>query len=179
MMLDATTSQLVLVDFQARILAAMHEADAVLHNAQRLAEAARLLAVPAWATEQNPDKLGAGDATVMSAVRGTWPKQDFGARDTPLADTLAGATPAGHTLVVAGCEAHICLLQTALSLHARGMTVAVVEDACGSRTPRNHEAAMQRLGAAGCVIVTTEMVLFEWLGSAAHPHFKAVQALIR
>lgn len=179
MILSATTSLLVLVDFQARILAAMHEAEAVLRNAQRLADAARLLDVPAWATEQYPDKLGPGDATVTSTVRGTWAKQDFGARDTPLAHTLASVAPDQHTLILAGCEAHICLLQTALSLRAHGMVVAVVEDACGSRTPRNHAMAMQRLQAEGCTIVTTEMVLFEWLGSAAHTHFKAVQALIR
>ena len=81
--------------------------------------------------------------------------------------------------MIAGCEAHICLLQTALDLLQEEYAVLVVVDACSSRTERNRDAAYDRLAAAGAELVTTEMVLFEWLRSAEHPQFKAVQALIK
>jgi nicotinamidase-related amidase len=57
--------------------------------------------------------------------------------------------------------------------------VWVVTDACTSRTERNRDAAYDRLAAAGAELITTEMVLFEWLRSAEHPQFKAVQSLIK
>jgi nicotinamidase-related amidase len=57
--------------------------------------------------------------------------------------------------------------------------VWVVTDACSSRTERNRDAAFDRLAGAGIELVTTEMVLFEWLSTAEHPHFKEMQALIK
>jgi len=81
--------------------------------------------------------------------------------------------------VLAGVEAHVCLLQTALDLLEDEFDVWVVTDACSSRTERNRDAAYDRLAGAGAELVTTEMVIFEWLRSAEHPDFKAVQALIK
>jgi hypothetical protein len=78
-----------------------------------------------------------------------------------------------------GCEAHVCLLQTALDLLEDEFDVWVVTDACSSRTERNRDAAFDRLAGAGVELVTTEMVAFEWLRSAEHPEFKSVQALIK
>ena len=79
----------------------------------------------------------------------------------------------------AGCEAHVCLLQTALELIEQEFDVWVVTDACSSRTERNRDAAFDRLAGAGAELVTTEMVAFEWLRSAEHPAFRDVQALIK
>jgi transposase InsO family protein len=87
--------------------------------------------------------------------------------------------PERGTVVLAGCEAHVCLLQTALDLIEQEIDVWVVTDACGSRTERNRDAAFDRLAGAGAELVTTEMVLFEWLRTAEHPAFRDVQALIR
>jgi nicotinamidase-related amidase len=85
----------------------------------------------------------------------------------------------GHRIVAAGCEAHVCVLQTVLGLLAAGREVAVAADACGTRAPPDHEAALARMARAGAEIVTTEMVLFEWLGGAGHPRFREVMALIK
>jgi len=73
----------------------------------------------------------------------------------------------------------VCLLQTALQLLEDDFDVWVVTDACSSRTERNRDAAFDRLAGAGAELVTTEMVVFEWLRSAEHPQFKSVQALIK
>jgi hypothetical protein len=106
-----------------------------------------------------------------------------------------GGSPVRNTVILAGCEAHVCLLQTALDLLDDEFDVCVVTDACASRTERNRDAAFDRLAGAGAELVTTEMVAFEWIrsaerihsnatisvvtSSAEHPHFKFMQSLIK
>lgn len=199
MLLDAEQSQLVLVDYQTRLMPAIFEAPLVLANALRLAQAAQLLAVPLWGTEQNPSKLGENPAEIRALCRRTLSKMQFSAVEEGLGEWLrppaapvsgnARSLPkhlqksvAGgerNTVVIAGCEAHVCLLQTALDLLEDEFEVWVVTDACSSRTERNRDAAFDRLAGAGAELVTTEMVVFEWLRSAEHPAFKAAQALIK
>ena len=89
------------------------------------------------------------------------------------------AAAGGTSLVVAGCEAHICVLQTALGLIEAGRLVFVVRDAIGSRRPESKETAIRRMERHGVEIVTTEMVVFEWLQTAAHPRFREMAALIK
>ncbi|QHI97169.1 isochorismatase family protein [Xylophilus rhododendri] len=201
MLLDVSESQLVLIDYQARLMPAMGDADAVLANAARLAEAAQLLEVPVWGTEQNPSKLGALPPELRERCRRVLAKMEFSACAEGLTEWLRPpqkTAPQGNarslprhlqkpqeqapgrgSIVLAGCEAHICLLQTALDLLDDEFDVWVVTDACASRTERNRDAAFDRLAGAGAELVTTEMVLFEWLGGAEHPLFKQVQALIK
>ncbi len=84
-----------------------------------------------------------------------------------------------NSIVIAGCEAHVCLMQTALDLLEEEFEVWVVTDACSSRSERNRDAAFDRLAGAGAELVTTEMVAFEWLRTAEHELFRDVQALIK
>lgn len=199
MLLQVDDCQLVLVDFQARLMPAIHEGAQLLAQATRLAELARLLGVPVWATEQIPDKLGATDEQLAAHCQRIVSKTSFGgaqalqpllappppaprgnARSLPRhLQKRAAAEPERSTLVLAGCEAHVCLLQTALQLLEADWDVWVVQDACGSRSERNRDAAFDRLAAAGCELVTTEMVGFEWLADAGHPQFRHWQALIK
>jgi hypothetical protein len=84
-----------------------------------------------------------------------------------------------NTVVIAGCEAHVCLLQTSLDLLDEEFDVWVVTDACSSQSERNRDAAFDRLAAAGAELVTTQMVAFEWLRTADHPDFRDALALIK
>ncbi len=108
------------------------------------------------------------------------PQQGGNARSIPK-HLRKPAEPAAarETIVLAGCEAHVCLLQTALELIEEELEVWVVTDACTSRTERNRDAAFDRLAGAGAELVTTEMVAFEWLRSADHPLFKEVLGWIK
>ena len=81
--------------------------------------------------------------------------------------------------ILCGMEAHVCVMQTALDLAESGYRVHVVADAIASRTAQNRDLAVERMRKAGVGIVSTEMVLFEWLRTAGHPEFRAVSALIR
>lgn len=200
MLLDVSESQLVLVDYQARLMPAIHEGPLVLANALRLARGAAALKVPATGTEQNPDKLGGNAPELRELCQRTLAKMHFSAVAEGLGDRLRPASRPGGgnarslpkhlqkpaapvaergSIVIAGCEAHVCLLQTALELIEEEFDVWVVTDACGSRTERNRDAAFDRLAGAGAELVTTEMVLFEWLRTAGHPAFREVQALIK
>jgi nicotinamidase-related amidase len=204
MLLDADESQLVLVDFQTRLMPVMLDASNVIANAVRLARLAALLRVPTFSTEQNPSKLGSsltelGDALSAAGAR-VLGKMQFSAVEEGLGEWLrpppkpiqgnarslpkhlqksASSESERSAIVLAGCEAHVCLLQTALDLLEDEFDVWVVTDACSSRTERNRDAAFDRLAGAGVELVTTEMVAFEWVRSAEHPNFKDMQLLIK
>lgn len=200
MLLEADVSQLVLVDYQARLMPAIYEAPLVVANAVRLGQMARLLNVPVIGTEQNPSRLGENAPEIRALCERTLTKMQFGGVEEGLGEWLRPPVkpPAGNarslpkhlqkpsntpvernTIVIGGCEAHVCLLQTALQLLEEEFDVWVVTDACSSRTERNRDAAFDRLAGAGAELVTTEMVAFEWLRSAEHPQFKAVLPLIK
>ena len=204
MLLDAIESQLVLVDYQTRLMPVIFESATVLANAVRLGKLARLMAVPVFGTEQNPSKLGENAPEVRALCGQTLSKMHFSAVEEGLGEWLrppeqTPSKPAAgnarslpkhlqkaavqpdprNTIVIAGCEAHVCLLQTALDLLEDEFDVWVVTDACSSRTERNRDAAFDRLAGAGAELVTTEMVAFEWLRTAEHADFKAVLELVR
>ena len=175
-LIDAQDSVVVIVDLQARLLPAIHEGGRVVERCVRLARIARLLGVPVVGTEQNPAGLGPNVEAIRALCDPTLAKTSFDA----CADGLAEALPAGRgCAIVAGCEAHVCMLQTALGLLARGLSVRVVADCVGSRAPRDRDLALGRLGAAGAGIVTLEMVAFEWMRRSDHPRFREVLALVK
>jgi nicotinamidase-related amidase len=176
--LDRSRSVLCLIDFQERLVPAIDGGGDVVANAARLLAAAEVLGVPVVMTEQNPKGLG---PTVPELARpdGAVPvvaTMDF---DACSARGVIEALPPGHHVVVAGLEAHVCVLQTVLGLLDRSRRAYVVADATGSRRADSKAAALARLDRAGAEIVTTEMVLFEWLGTAEDPNFKPVIGLVK
>ena len=200
MLLEVESSQLVLVDYQLKLLPAMKDGAAVWKRAEVLAKTARLLNVPVWATAQNPSGLGEISPEILQHCQKVLAKMAFSAVGEGLGEWLSPPPPAapkgnarslprhlqkppepenGPSIVIAGCEAHVCLMQTALDLLEDEFEVWVVTDACASRSDRNRDAAFDRLAGARAELLTTEMVLFEWLRSAEHSDFKQVQSWIK
>ncbi|WP_297728524.1 isochorismatase family protein [Limnohabitans sp. Rim8] len=200
MLLELSESQLVLVDYQERLLPAMLDGPKTWANAALLGQLANRLAVPVWGTTQNPSGLGELAPEIGAHCRQVLVKMQFSAMEEGLGEWLKpepeapkgnarslprhlqknqNASPSRSMIVIAGCEAHVCLLQTALDLIEDEFDVWVVTDACTSRNERNRDAAFDRLAGAGAELVTTEMVGFEWLRSAEHPEFKFWQSLIK
>ena len=191
--IDPDRSVLVLVDYQQRLMPAIDRGEQVLAQALRLAEVAGELGIPVLGTEQNPAGLGANVPSLRQRCASTLAKMHFDACEDGLLALLGSARPrpseGGNPgaqpltsvadVVIAGCEAHVCLLQTALGLLRAGQRVWVVAAACGSRSPADHALAMQRLQQAGAVIVSGEMVVFEWLRSCRHARFKPVLEQVR
>lgn len=180
MLLDANRSQLVLVDYQARLMPAMQDAQTVLANATRLAELAALLDVPLMMTEQVPQKLGGSVPDIPAGGACLLGKTHFSAVPDGLGKLLQPGFEHGRDqIVIAGCETHVCLLQTAIQLLPLARALYVVADACSSRHTADREIALSRMATGGATIVTTEMVGFEWLRDADHPQFRKFQAMIR
>lgn len=179
-LIDPAQSVVVLVDYQGRLMPAIHGAAQVLSHAALLAGVAREIGIRVVGTEQNPRGLGPNEATIRGLCDTTLAKMHFDACADGLLEALR--TPAGQAprdIVIAGCEAHVCLMQTTLGLMRAGLRAWVVAPACGSRSPENHGLAMQRLQQAGAVLVSVEMVAFEWLRSCGNERFKAVLALLK
>jgi nicotinamidase-related amidase len=174
--LDPAASTLLLIDLQARLMPAIDGAAAVIGNARRLRDAAGLLDVPLLYTEQNPRGLGPTVAEVASNSAPVIRKMSFDASREPDFPAVGNGR---SQLVVVGVEAHVCVLQTVLSLVAGGRDVFVVRDGIGSRRAESKDAAIARMERHGAEIVTAEMVVFEWLRTAKHPRFKEAAALIK
>ncbi len=174
--MQASKSLLLVVDLQQRLMPAVHDAAIVIANAKRLVDAARMLDVGLVHTEQNPKGLGETVTELGLDPSSAFHKMTFDAvRTADFLDQL----PRQAEIIVCGCEAHVCVLQTVLGLLDENRRVFVVADAVGSRSDENRHAAVRRMERAGAESVTTEMVVFEWLGSAEHPRFREAMALIK
>ncbi|MGD9526498.1 isochorismatase family protein [Pseudonocardia sp.] len=177
MLLTAAGAALLIVDAQQRLVPALHDGPTMVARIVRLAEAAQLLSVPVCATEQYPDGLGptVGELAAYPALVAA--KTAFAATADPGFATLL--PPGTKEVVVTGCEAHVCVLQTVLGLVEAGHRTVVATDAVGSRDPADKAAALERMARHGAELVTSEMVLFEWLRDARHPRFREVQKLLK
>jgi len=183
MLCHASESLLLLVDMQARLIAAMPEAarPALLRNNTVLLEAAALLNIPVLISEQYPKGLGKTDSGIMQKLPPaihSFEKTNFscyGAGGFMQAVNAHGR----RQIIICGLETHVCVLQTALELSSAGLQVFVVEDATCSRNLSNSQNALARMRAADVIVSNTESVLFEWLRDANHEHFKTISALLR
>jgi nicotinamidase-related amidase len=179
MLLDRDHAALVLVDYQSRLMPAIHGAGNVIRHAVYLANVARAVGVPVVGTEQNPRGLGPNDERVRAVCDETLGKMHFDACADGLVALLRSNGRDVREVVVAGCEAHVCMMQTTLGLVAQGLRVFAVPAACGSRRPEDKALAMQRMAQAGVGLLAPEMVAFEWLRSCEHPKFRQVLGLVK
>jgi len=179
-LIRASDSVLVIIDMQERLVPAMQAPARTLKNAKLLLQSADACTVPVLLTEQYPQGLGntvpdiaqlAGDAKVIE-------KLHFSCMEDTQFHSCFSALNRKQA-VLAGMEAHICVVQTAASLVEQGYEVFVVSDATASRTLESEKACLTRLNASGVNVVTTEMVIFEWLGKAGSPAFKTLLPLIK
>lgn len=179
---DANAAQLVIVDIQERLAHAMPEKprQQVIRNTTILVQAAGLLDIPLNRTEQYPKGLGDTLAPIAAELPAThWHGEKTCFACTGASGFMSRLGDGGKQIVLAGMETHVCVLQTAMTLHASGFKVFVVEDACCSRYKQHHFNALERLRHAGVIVSNTESVLFEWLRDSSHPRFKTIAALIR
>ncbi|MBN1517240.1 hydrolase [Candidatus Sumerlaeota bacterium] len=178
--IDAEDSVLLIVDLQEKFAPHISRMKRIVQRTEILLRAARLLEIPILATEQYPKGLGPTVAPIAELLGDTAPieKTAFGCFGEPNF-TAAFDALGRKTLVLAGIETHVCVLQTALEGLERGLRVIAVQDAISSRKPADRKAGMRRMTLAGCTPVSTEMILFEWMRDAKHPQFKAVQGLIQ
>lgn len=181
--LDPRNTVLLVVDVQEKLCGAMPPAAraAVEANARILIEGAKLLGLPVFVSEQYPRGLGPTLASLTAALpAGVRPfeKATFSCAQVPSFVEALAAT-GRRQLVLCGMETHVCVFQTARELARGGVDVHVASDAVCSRTEANRATGLSLLERAGATLSSTEAVLFDLLGSAANPAFKAISALVK
>lgn len=175
MLLQADQSCLLVVDIQERLVPHMHGHEDLVTNAAWLMALATEMAVPTLVSEQYPKGLG----PTVDALRTLAPpeafmeKTHFSCAAAPECQVHLYAVDRDQ-IVVAGIEAHVCVLQTALGLVEAGKQVYVVADAVSSRRADDKELALHRMRGEGVRVVSREMVAFEWLQQAGTPQFKEI-----
>nr|VFK25097.1 MAG: Nicotinamidase-related amidase [Candidatus Kentron sp. MB]VFK29859.1 MAG: Nicotinamidase-related amidase [Candidatus Kentron sp. MB]VFK74971.1 MAG: Nicotinamidase-related amidase [Candidatus Kentron sp. MB] len=173
MLIDEYSSCLLIVDVQEKLIPAIHNRDAVIEHCAWLMKVADVVGVPLLVSEQYPAGLG----PTVSALRELASREAFMEKVhfSCVSETECESridTLERNQIVIAGIEAHVCVLQTALDLVATGRQVFVVADAISSRNPQDVALAMARMRNAGVVVVSREMVLFEWAHRSDTGRFK-------
>jgi len=179
-MLASPDCALALIDVQTPLARLMYEHARLLDNLVRLVKAAQLFAVPILWLEQNPRHLGrtVPELSALLSAQSPIEKMAFSACGEPafLRQLEQLNRP---TVILCGIETHVCIWQSARDVLDRGYAVQVVSDAVSSRTPENRALGLQRCEKAGAVITSTEMLLFELLGTANAPQFKDILRLVK
>jgi nicotinamidase-related amidase len=202
-MLEIQDCCLVVVDIQGKLAQLMVEKEALFKNIQILIQAARILEIPILWCQQVPEALGPTVPEIAELLTGIRvegvPPSNRGqdARDTPVWKPVEPINKASFSccgqeqfnaqlntlgkeqVLLCGIETHVCIYQTAMDLMEGGLDVTVIGDAVSSRTEQNRHIALSRLAAEGAHVSSTEMVLFELLKTAKHPHFRAIAKLVK
>jgi nicotinamidase-related amidase len=180
--LEAGQSALIVVDIQEKLLPPIFNKETMVKNSQLLIRLAKILSIPIMVTTQYSKGLGATVAEIdslLSDVR-TIDKLEFGCFGSD--EFLAGLKklPGNrNTVLLCGMEAHICVTQTALGALNDGYLVHVASDAVGSRSEWNWKIGLDRMRAAGAVISSTEMMMYELLRCSGTKEFKELLPFIK
>jgi nicotinamidase-related amidase len=189
-LLDSTRSILVVIDLQGKLVPMVHRPALVLESARRLMRLADLFSVPVVLTEQYPKGIGPTEASIRGLFDGLatpaflLEKTAFGCCGDPEFEALLQKArptlrPQQRQIVVAGIEAHVCVLQTVLELLVSGHEVHLCWDAISGRGEEYRRHALDRMAAAGATLTNHESVAFEWARDKNHPQFKALSALLK
>ncbi len=189
-LLDVSRSVLSVIDLQGRLMEMIHRPRLVIDTTLRLLTLADMFRVPVVLSEQYPEGLGGTHPEVLAAYDGltTWKRLvkktsfgccgDAGYRNA-LAEARPGLAPGRLQVVVAGIEAHVCVMQTVLELRQRDVGVFLSWEAVSGRGEEYRKHALERMAAAGASVTNHESVGFEWARDKGHACFKRMSTLFR
>lgn len=180
MLIERDKSCLLVVDIQEKLAPAVADPAAVIRNSAILMKAAVRLGVPTILSEQYPQGLGptVPELRELAPNSARLSKISFSCAGDPGLSERVRQTGKSQ-LVICGMETHVCVLQTALGYSSHRYGTFVVADAVSSRAPANREMGLRRMAENGIELVTTEMVVFEWLAKAGTAEFKELSRLIK
>ena len=173
--LEAKQCALLVVDIQEKLLPPMFNRQQLVNNSQLLLRLAKVLNLPVMATTQYARGLGATVPEIAKLLPSdeVTDKLEFSCFGSERFCEEMKALPSScNTLLLCGMETHICVMQTALAALRNGYVVHIAADAVGSRTELNWQIGLQRMGAAGAVISSTEMMMYELLRRSGTAQFK-------
>ena len=179
-MLDMKKSCLVVVDVQGKLAELMDDKERLFHNIEILIKGAKILDIPILWCQQNPKALGPTIPRLAELLTDDEPVNKFSfscCGDEKFNEKLK-ALGRVKQVILCGIETHVCIYQSAMDLLDKDYDVHVIADAVSSRTPANKQIALKRMETEGANLSSTEMALFELLGTAKHEKFKDLARLI-
>lgn len=179
-MLNIEDTALIVIDFQEKLVRAMHDRDMLVQNVVKLIKGAQVIGLPILWTEQNPEGLGPTIPEIAELLRDQEPvvKLSFSCCGEASFEEQLEAL-GREQLLLAGIEAHVCVYQTATDLLDMGFDVEVVSDAVASRTPENKRVGLDKCREYGASITSVETALFELIQVAEGPHFKELIKVVK
>lgn len=181
MLIDVNESLLILVDAQEKLMPYIHEYEKLIEHCGWLLKAAAFMDVPVMAAEQYPQGLGHTIPELAALLPAQTPvisKNSFSCLSEKKCIDYLKQEPK-EQIILMGIEAHVCVLQTALEMLDAGHEVYVVADAVSSRYENDYRHALDRMNGEGVILVTREMVVFEWLrGTVGTDRFRDAQRLL-
>ena len=179
-MLSRESAILIVIDIQGNLFEAMQGKEDLLTNASKVIKGAKIFSLPIIVTEQIPEKLGqtlpilsqelAGSATISKECFSCWGNSQFKEKLESFGR---------REVIIIGIECHVCVYQTAMDLIKHDFDVHVVTDAVSSRTKENSDIGIEAMKNSGAHLTSTEMLLFELLGSANNAKFKEIYKLVK
>lgn len=180
--LEAENCALIVIDIQEKLLPPIFQKERLVKNSQLLIRLAGILKIPAVMSVQYSKGLGNTIPEIASLLPETRPidKQMFSCFGSDVFCTTLKRLPGNrNTVLLCGMESHICVTQTALGGLREGYIVHVASDAVSSRSEWNWHIGLERMRAAGAVISSTEMMIYELLRSSGSPAFKELLPHLR
>jgi nicotinamidase-related amidase len=180
--LDPGQCTLVVIDIQEKLLPAVLNRYELVRNSRMLIQLATILEIPILLTTQYARGLGSTVPEITELLPRTKAidKMEFGCFGAEEFRTALREVPGQRTTVLlCGMESHICVTQTALGALENGNMVHVASDAVGSRTDWNWRVGLERMESAGCVISSTEMMMYELLKRSGTAQFKEMLQYIK
>ena len=173
--LEADQCALIVIDIQQKLLPPIFQKEQLVRNAQLLIRAAGILEIPTLVSTQYSKGLGDTVPEIASLLGDAEPvdKTLFSCFGSDVFRTLLNRLPTQRkTLLLCGMESHICVMQTALAALREAYRVHVASDAVSSRTEWNWKIGLDRMRAAGAIISSTEMMVYELVRSSSSAAFK-------
>jgi nicotinamidase-related amidase len=172
---------LAVIDIQEKLLPPIWEKERMVRNSEMLIRLANIINMPVTVTTQYAKGLGPLVPEIASVLPNAQvvDKLEFGCFGNGDFCSALGRISGRNTLLLCGMETHICVMQTALGALNQGLSVHVAADAVSSRSELNWKLGLERMRAAGAVLSSTEMMLYELMGKSGTPVFKAMLKYIK
>ena len=170
------SAAMLMIDAQEKLLPVIYGNDDMVKNTIKLLKASEVLKIPMIYTEQYSKGLGSTINPLLESLPAAvmrYEKNTFSCCDeNSFNEKLNGL---GRSLIVVfGIESHICVLSTVMDILAQGMKVVVAADACGSRSPCNHNMAMEEAHACGAAVLPTESIIYHMIERSDTQEFKTM-----
>ncbi len=172
-MLNKENTVLVVIDLQEKFVPVIAEIDSVKQNIKKLVDACKVLNFSIIFTEQYSKGLG---KTILETTNDPIEKICFDCfKENEFLERIKGF----KNLIITGIEAHVCVLQTAISAVKKGFNAYLVVDALSSRKKVDKEIALERAKQEGIKLATTEMAIFQMIEKAGTPEFKEISNIVK